>query len=80
MANHELIDRVALKLSERTDVPAWFNNLELKINYSQLKLCKKTRKQCKFSIDGRNITGTYQFLTGFYGHGDMPNELQRLIN
>ena len=28
---------------------------------------------------GVDITGTYQFLTGFYGLGDMPNEFQRVM-
>ena len=27
-----------------------------------------------------DINGTYQFLTGFYGLGDMPNEFQRLMD
>ena len=29
---------------------------------------------------GGNITVTYQFLTGFYGLGDMPNEFQRVMD
>ena len=29
---------------------------------------------------GGDITGTYQFLTGFYGLGDMPNEFQRVMD
>ena len=46
--------------------------------YSQLALDKFTSNQCNFSIVGGHIFGTYQFLTGFYGLGDMPNELQRV--
>ena len=41
---------------------------------------KFTSKQCNFSIVGGDITGTYQFLTGFCGLGDMPNKFQRLMN
>ena len=29
---------------------------------------------------GGDITGNYQFLTGFYGLGDMPNEFQRVMD
>ena len=29
---------------------------------------------------GGDITGTYQFSTGFYGLGDMPNEFQRVMD
>ena len=29
---------------------------------------------------GGDITGTYQFLAGFYGLGDMPNKFQRVID
>ena len=33
-----------------------------------------------FSIVGGETTGTYQFLTGFYGLGEMPNEFQRVMD
>ena len=29
---------------------------------------------------GGDLTGTYQFLTGFYGLGDLPNEFQRVMD
>ena len=62
---HELIDKVALQISEKSNGRVWFSNLDLKNAYSQLKLCKQTRKQCTFSIVGGETTVTYQFLTGF---------------
>ena len=71
---HEPIDNVALQISEKSDGRVWFSNLDLKNAYNQLKLCNQTSKQCKFSIVGGETTGTYRFLTGFYGLGDMPNE------
>ena len=77
---HELIDNVALQISEKSNGRVWFSNLDLKNAYSQLKLCEQTRKQCNFSIVGGENTGTYQFLTGFYGLGDMPNEFQRVMD
>ena len=58
----------------------WFTNLDLKNAYSQLALDKFTSNQCNFGIVGGDITGTYQFLTGFYGLGDMPNEFQRVLD
>ena len=37
---HELIDNVALQISEKSKVRVWFNNLDLKNAFSQLKLCE----------------------------------------
>ena len=46
----------------------------------RLSLDNFTSSQCSFSLVGGDITGTYQFLTGFYGLGDMPNEFQRVMD
>ena len=54
--------------------------MDLKNAYSQLALDKFTSNQCNFSIVGGDITGTYQFLTGFYGLGDMLKEFQRVMD
>ena len=77
---HELIDNVALQISEKSIGRVWFSNLDLKNAYSQLKLSEQTSKQCNFSIVGGETTRTYRFLTGFYGLGDMPNEFQRVMD
>ena len=77
---HELIDNVALQISEKPNGRVWFSNLDLKNAYSQLQLCNQTSKQCNFSIVGGETTGTYRFLTGFYGLGDMPNDFQRVMD
>ena len=77
---HELIDNIALQLSNRDSREVWFSNLDLKNAYSQLQLCTDTSKQCNFSIVGGETTVTYRFLTGFYGLGDMPNEFQRVTD
>ena len=74
---HELIDNVALQISNGR---VWFSNLDLKNAYRLLKLCEQTSKQCNFSTLGGEITGTYQFLTGFYGLGDVPKEFQRVMD
>ena len=77
---HELIDNVALQIREKSNGKVWFSKLDLKNAYSQLKLCDQTSKQCNFSIVGCETTGTYRFLTGFYGLGDMTNEIQRVMD
>ena len=77
---HELIDNIALQLSSKESGEVWFSSLDLKNAYSQLQLCTDTSKQCNFSIMGGETTGTYRFLTGFYGLGDMPNEFQRVMD
>ena len=77
---HELIDNIALQESSKESGEVWLSSLYLKNAYSQLKLCTDTSKQCNFSIVGCETTGTYRFLTGFYGLGDMPNELRRVMD
>ena len=77
---HELIDNLALQLSNKYSGEVWFSNLDLKNAYSQLQLCTDTSKQCNFNIVGGETTGTYRFLTGFYGLGDMPNQFQRVMD
>ena len=77
---HELVDNVAAQISENSAGEVSFTNLDLKNAYSQLSLDNFTSSQCNFSLVGGDITGTYQFLTGFYGLGDMPNEFQRVMD
>ena len=77
---HELVDNVAAQISNNSTGEVWFTNLDLKNAYSQLSLDNFTSSQCNFSLVGEDITGTYQFLTGFYGLDDMPNELQRSMD
>ena len=77
---HELIDIIALQLSSKESGEVRLSSLDLKNAYSQLQLCTDTSKQCNFSIVGGETTGTYRFLTGFYGLGDMPNDFQRVMD
>ena len=77
---HELVDNVAAQIADDFVGEVWFTNLHLKNAYSQLAFDKFTSNQCNFSIVGGDITGTYQFLTGFYGLGDLPNEFQRVMD
>ena len=77
---HELVDNVAAQISNNSAGEVWFTNLDLKNAYSQRSLDNFTSSQCNFSLVGGDTTGTYQFLTGFYGLGDMPNEFQRVMD
>ena len=77
---HKLVDIVASQLPEKFVGEIWFTILDLKKYYSQLYLDDFASKQCNVSIFGENITCTYEFLTGFYGLGDMPNELLRVMD
>ena len=77
---HELMDNVAAQIANDSVGEVWFTYLDLKIAYSPLSLEKFTSNQCNFSILGGNISGFYQFLTGFYGLGDKSNEFQRLMD
>ena len=77
---HELIDNIALQLSSKESGEVCFSSLDLKNAYSQLQLCTYTSKECNFSILGGETTGTYRFLTGFYGLRDTPNEIQRVMD
>ena len=77
---HGLSDNVAAQISNNSAGEVWFTNLDLKNAYSQLSLDNFTNSQCNFSLVGGDITGTYQFLTGFYGLGDMLKEFQRVMD
>ena len=77
---HELVDNVAAQISNNSTGEVWLTNLDLKNAYSQLSLDNFTSNQCNFSLVGGDITGTYQFFTGFYGLGDMPYEFQRVMD
>ena len=80
----EFIDDVSQIVAKNKNGTLYFTVLDLKYAYSQLKLAADTAKQCKFNIVGGKATGTYRFLTGFYGLADMPAEFQkdmdRIIN
>ena len=76
----ELLDGVSQILTAQATCTLFFTVLVLKYAYSQLKLTPQTARQCFFNIVGGKATGTYQFLTGFYGLADMPAEFQKAMN
>ena len=76
----ELVDGVSQIVTANTKSTLYFSVLDLKYAYSQLKLTAETAKQCNFNIIGGQATGTYRFLTGFYGVADMPAEFQKAMD
>ena len=76
----ELRDGVSQIVTANTNGKLYFSVLDLKYAYSQLKLTTETAKQCNFNTIGGQATGTYRFLTGFYGLADMPAEFQKAMD
>ena len=76
----EIIDGVSQIVTAKTQGMLYFTVLDLKYTYSQLRLTAETAKQCNFNIVGVQATGTYRFLTRFYGLADMPAEFQKAMD
>ena len=74
-----LLDMVAEKLdNEKGD--AWFSSFDLTYAYGQVPLHLLIAKHCSFQIIGGESTGTYRFVTGFYGLSVMPTEFQKVMD
>ena len=54
--------------------------IDLKYAYSQLNLHPDTACHCNFNIICVEATGTYRFISGFYGLTDMPAEFQKAMD
>ena len=76
----ELLDGISQIVKANTNSTLYFSVLDLKYAYSQLKLTAETAKVCNFNIISGQATGTYKFLTGFYGLADMPAEFQKAMD
>ena len=61
-----LLDMVAEKLDSE-DGEAWYSSVDMTYAYGQIPLHQLTAKHCNFQIIGGESTGTYRFVTGFYG-------------
>ena len=56
---------------------ARYSSVYLTYAYGQVLLHSLTAKHCNFQIIGSESTGTYRFVTGFYGLTGMPTEFQK---
>ena len=74
-----LIDMVAEKL-DNEEGEAWYASLDMTYAYGQVPLDILTSKHCNFQIIGGESTGTYRFITGFYGLTVMPTEFQKIMD
>ena len=74
-----MLDTVAEKLDSKNG-EAWYSTLDIKYAYGQFPLHQLTAKHCNFQIIGGESTGTYRFVTGFYGLTGMPTEIQKVID
>ena len=78
---YNLIDTIQQNLSTNAlQETAYFSTLDLKYAYSQLNLNPETARHCNFNIVSGEGTGTYRFITGFYGLTDMPAEFQKVMD
>ena len=76
-----LIDTIQQNLNtSASQETAYYSTLDLKYAYSQLKLDPETARHCNFNIISVERTGTYRFITGFYGLTDMPAAFQKVMD
>ena len=78
---NNLIDTIQQNLNtSASQETAYCSTLDLKYAYSQLKLDPETARHCNFNIISGERTGTYRFITGFYGLTDMPAAFQKVMD
>ena len=81
MSNLEhLVDMLAEQLDNSASGQAWYTSLDMRYAYGQVPLDEKTARHCNFQIIGGKATGTYRFITGFYGLTVMPTEFQKVMD
>ena len=70
----------SVKIALDANVEAWYSTLDMTYAYGQVPLHLLTAKHCNFQIIGGESTGTYRFVTGFYGLTVMPTEFQKVMD
>ena len=76
-----LIDTIQQNLNtSASQKTAYYTTLDFKYAYSQLRLDPETAQHCNFNIISGERTGTYRFITGFYGLTDMPAAFQKVMD
>ena len=76
-----LIDTIQQNLNTTaSQETAYFSTLDLKYAYSQFNLDPEMARHCTFNIISGEGTGTYRFITGFYGLTDMPAAFQKVVD
>ena len=75
-----LVDLVAEQLDNKEQGKALYTSSDMRYAYGQVPLEKETAKHCNCQIIGGKITGTYRFVTGFYGLTILPTEFQKAMD
>ena len=75
-----LVDLVAEQLDNKEQGKAFYTSLDMRFAYGQVPLDEETAKHCNFQIIGGKPTGTYRFITGFYGLTIMPTEFRKAMD
>ena len=75
-----LVDLVSEQLDNKKQEKALYTSLDMRYAYGQVPLEEETAKHCNFQIIGVKATGTYRFITGFYGLTIMPTEFQKAMD
>ena len=76
----QLVDMVAEQLDNSASGQAWYTSLDMRYAYGQIPLDEETARHCNFQIVGGKATGTYRFITGFYGFTVMPTVFQKVMD
>ena len=76
----ELISRMSRKIADGEADEIWISKFDLDYAYDQLPLSKNAMALCISAVTGGNFTGSYRFLKGFYGLGDIPTIFRETID
>ena len=76
---HNLMDMIAENVGKGPG-KTFFTTLDMTYAYGHVELSADTSRQCNFQIIGREATGVYKIVIGFYGLFTMPTEFQRIMD
>ena len=73
-----LIEMISERL-DNSNGEVWYSSVDSTYAYGQVPLHAQTAKHYNCQIIGGESTGTYRFLTGFYGLTVTPTEFQKIM-
>ena len=76
----ELLNQISVEITKNRTKKLMMSKIDLDYAYGQMKLSKKTSRQCVFAITGVKFSGYYRFKKGFYGLADIPTIFQEKID
>ena len=75
-----VMEQVAEIVKSKSERSVRFTSLDMQYAYGQTELHPDTAKHCNFQIIRRKATGTYTFITGFYGLTTISTEFQKIMD